>query len=178
MSKAPTAEQKVTVSFLIAGAVTCQNFAPHYQTHFLDKKGWLNEGKPDFYTCISGRHIFFESKCGGNTPLNTHQSKDACLKALRVQYNWRFKRDPGSMSHSQLSQALWDAGWHKDCLDHAWNHSLTKVLLIQKALGCDNYIVVFTEWPTEKAAANYKKKGLFFMHISQLQAYLTPAASI
>ena len=175
MCKPQTAEQKATASFLAVGAAPCQTFAPHYPTHYLDKKGSLNEHKPDFYTYAFGNHIFFESKCGGATRLNAHQSKETCRKALMSQYKWRFKRDPGDMSHSKLSVALWDAGYHNDCLDHGWNHSLTKHLLTQRIIGRESYMIVFTKPPTLEDAANYTKKGLAYITIGQLAKFLTPA---
>ena len=173
MSKKPTHEEKTLLTFLALGAVRCETFAPHFQTHFIDKNDELNEHRPDYiYTFPDGKVLFIESKQGGSKALNSKQSKKSCHNKLRYQYKYRFRREPGNMTHSALSAALWKAGHVSDCLDHAWNHSLVKVLITQKALGREHFIVVFTEPPMPKHAENYNKKGLSFITLADLPKFL------
>jgi len=168
-----THEQKTKELFLALGAERCETFAPCYQTHFLDKRGSLNEHRPDYiYTYPDGRILFIESKQGGSKALNSKQSKEACHNKLRDQYRHRFGREAGSMSHSALSSALWNASHYNDCLDHAWNHSLTKVLITQKTLGREQFIVVFTDPPKVEHAEKYNKKGLLFITLTDLPKFL------
>jgi hypothetical protein len=155
------------------GVLPCQTFAPHFQTDFTDKRRFTGTYLPDFkHVCpITGKVTFFETKFA---ELNTKGSHEASENKLRSQYRYRFGNDAGLKYH-QVSKALWNSKWRNDCLDHAFNHSLIKHLLIQKALGRENYIVVFGNDLPEEVANAYRKKGLFFLHISQLAAHLTPA---
>ncbi|MDQ1817462.1 hypothetical protein RBA41_29570 [Massilia sp. CCM 9210] len=169
MSKPQSAEQKAATSFLAVGAVPCQTFAPHYPEYYPDKYGETGKCLPDFYICINGKHVFFEFK---DAPLNHKQSRKACRKSLQGQYKWRFDRDPGNMSHDSLSTALWRAEWYIDCLNHAYNHSLVKHLIIQKLLGRESYILVFEEEPSSKDAKYYNSKGLFWITLAQLPKFI------
>jgi hypothetical protein len=173
MSKPLTHEQKTIASFIAAGAKRCETFSPYCQTHFADKHGELSEHRPDYiYTYPDGSVLFIESKAGGSKKLNTKQSKKACVNKLRSQYRFRFAREPGNMSHSALSESLWSAGFYNDCLDHAWNHALAKILITQKALGPEKFILVFTEFPTDECINFYEKKGLAFIMLSDLHKFL------
>lgn len=169
MSKPLTAEQKATIAFIQVGASKSETFAPHYPTHYADKDGELSECKPDFYIFHEGRHKFFEFKAA---PLNKKQCKASCLSALRRQYEWHFKSSAGDMSHSQLSQILWNSRWRSDCLSSAWNHSCRKHLIIQKALGPECYVVVFSVEPSIKDAEYYNEKGLFYITLEQLPVFM------
>lgn len=170
MSKPLTAEQKAATSFLAVGAALCKTFAPHYPEYYPDKYGETGKCLPDFYIFHNGKHVFFEFK---EAPLNHTQSRKSCRKSLQGQYRWHFKHNPGNMSHDSLSTALWDAGHRIDCLNYAYNHSLVKHLIIQKTLGRDCYIVVFSKPPTQTDAEYYDKKGLAYISIENLPLFLT-----
>lgn len=151
----------------------CQSFAPDFQTQFTDKLGFTGTYLPDFkHICpATGKVTFFETKFAA---LNSKQSHEASENKLRSQYRHRFGIDAGLKYH-EINKALWNSKWRSDCLLHAFNHSLTKHLLIQKALGRENYIVVFGNDLPLDIAEKYTKKGLFFLHVSELADYLTPA---
>lgn len=173
---ASMAEQAASLIFLALGCIDCQTtgqtFAPHFQTEFTDKKGHVFTAKPDFYHSES--NTFFEFKC---YPLGSCQSYSASENKLRTQYRWRLKSsnaDTG-MKYHEVSAALWHSGFRNDCLESAWNHCLSKHLIIQKALGTENYVVIFGNTLDEDTADKYAKKGLFHRHISQLECLLTPA---
>lgn len=150
--------------------IPCQSFSPDFQTEFTDKRGFTGTYLPDFkHICpVTGKVTFFETKFAA---LNSKQSHETSENKLRAQYRYRFGDDTGLKYH-EVSHSLWNSKWRSDCLLHAFNHSLTKHLLIQKTLGRENYIILFGNDLPKNTADAYTKKGLFFMHISQLEAYL------
>lgn len=152
--------------FAALGCVPCQTFAPHFQTEFTDKRGTEFTGKPDFYHAAS--NTFFEAKF---CELGTPQSFSASDNKMRAQYRFRFGNDAG-LKYREVSAALWHSKWRNDCLQYGWNHCLHKHLLIQKALGSEKYIVIFGNELKQEIADSYTKRGLHFMHISKLEAYL------
>ncbi|QYG06065.1 hypothetical protein [Janthinobacterium sp. PAMC25594] len=151
----------------------CQSFSPDFQTEFTDKRGFTGTYLPDFkHTChVTGKVTFFETKFAA---LNSKQSHETSENKLRAQYRYRFGDDTGLKYH-EISKTLWNSHWRSDCLLHAFNHSLTKHLLIQKALSRENYIVIFGNDLPLNITEKYTKKGLFYLHISELADYLTPA---
>ena len=148
----------------------CQSFSPDFQTEFTDKRGFTGTYLPDFrHTCpVTGKVTFFETKFAA---LNSKQSHEASEKKLRAQYRYRFGSD-ADLKYHEVSKALWNSKWRSDCLLHAFNHSLTKHLLIQKTLGRENYIVIFGNNLPEEISNKYTKSGLNFMHISEISTYL------
>ena len=171
---ASLAEQKAATIFSSLGCIRTQTFAPHFQTTFSDKDSYTVIHKPDFlHKCpTTGKITFFEFKCHR---LNHKQSFRACDAQLRVQYNWRFKHEPLGMSYAEVSQALWNSAGNAgrtDCLNHAWNHSIKKHLITQKALTANNYVVVFAKQPEPEDATYYAKKGLFYITLDKLPTYL------
>lgn len=166
---ASAAEQSAAPTFIAAGCVPCQTFAPHFQTSFTDKLKETFTAKPDFYHAAS--NTFFELK---SCALNPRQSIKAARNRLKVQYEYHFDASGAGLTHDQLSSRLWASSkWRKDCLNHAFNHALHKHLIIQKALGRENYIVVFDCKLTEEQENNYHKKGLLFIYLKDLAAFLT-----
>jgi len=165
------AEANADTIFANLGCIRCESFAPHFQTEFVDKRGTVFTAKPDRYHAASNTFIEFKF-----AELGTPQSLSASENKLRGQYRHRFGKNTDiGLKYHEVSKALWNSKWRNDCLMYAWNHCLHKHLLIQKSLGQENYIVVFGNGLPQEAIDAYTKKGLFFMHISQLEAYLTPA---
>lgn len=177
MSKrfASISEESAAPIFEVLGAIPCESFAPYFQTEFTDKRGFTGTYLPDYrHICpVSGKVTFFETKF---SLLNSKQSHQAAENKLRAQYRHRFGKDTGLQYH-EVSKALWNSKWRNDCLLHAFNHSLAKHLLIQKALGRENYVVVFGNDLPDDVTNNYANKGLHFIHISQLCSYLEPSCN-
>lgn len=171
MSKLLTAEQKAIASFIAVGATPCHSFAPHAPDYYMDKLGHHSKCRPDFHIYHEGENKFFEFKAH---PLNRKGSKKTCLTALRTQYEYRFRRSSGSMSHDAISAELWNAGHRLDCLKNAWNHSINKHLIIQKVLGRESYIVVFNNKPLPDDIAYYRRKGLHWTTIECLHLLFPP----
>ena len=169
MSKPQTAEQKSTTSFLAAGATPCQSFCPHAPEYYTDRLGESSKCLPDFYIYHDGKHKFFEFKAH---PLNHKTSKKSCLTKLQAQYQYRFQRTPSGLSHDAISAELWNAGFRSDCLQHAWNHSIHKHLIIQKALGLESYVVVFEKQPFPVDVKYYDSKGLGWITLDRLANFL------
>lgn len=170
---ASTSEANAAPIFEALGCEPCQSFAPYFQTEFTDKRGFTGTYLPDFkHTCpVTGKVTFFETKFAA---LNSKQSHETSENKLRAQYRYRFGDDTGLKYH-EISNALWNSKWKKDCLDHAFNHSLAKHLLIQKTLGRENYIVVFGIHLHDDVTSSYTKKGLNFIYLSEISKYLTPS---
>lgn len=170
MSKrfASISEEAAAPIFESAGCISCQSFAPQYQTEFTDKRGFVFTGKPDFYHAASD--TYFEAKF---CELATPQSHEASENKLRSQYRYHIGNDTGLKYH-EVSAALWNSRWRNDCLLFAWNHCLSKHLVVQEALGRERYCVVFGTSLAEKTESRYRKKGLHFIYLSQLNQYLTP----
>ncbi len=99
-------------------------------------------------------------------PSNARGNIRVCTNRLREQCEHRGLSSEGN--HNHLSRRLYFAGHNKDCLDHAWNHSLAKHVIVNQALREKNYryIVVFSKHaPTvgEKEKPwriHYQMKGL------------------
>lgn len=174
MSKPITAEQKAISTFLAAGATPCNSFAPHAQEYYTDKLGETSKCLPDFYIYHEGKHKFFEYKAHS---LNHKGSKKASLTKLRTQYQYRFRRPPGGLSHDAISTALWRAEHRTDCLQNAWNHSIHKHLIIQKTLAHECYVVVFEKQPLPADAKYYNSKGLGWITLNQLPNYLSSSST-
>jgi hypothetical protein len=167
-----TNEQKMLAVLLPLGIVSCQTFAPYYQTEFTDKKGETSVAMPDaiFNIADDAEPVMFEFK---SALLNSKTFKEAARNSLASQYKYRFQRDGSHLSHSELSSALWRAGHYKDCLNHAWNHSAYKHQLIANALPDGKYVLVFSDdifhkedEKTIKEFAGYAKKSLFCLPMS------------
>jgi hypothetical protein len=162
------AEQAIAAHFISLGCIPCQSFHPHFQTEFPDKNGYMFTALPDFYHKPS--NTFFEYKCGA---LNSKGSFLAADNKLRGQYRFRFKQDSSALSHYAVSERLWKARYQYDCLEHAWNHSLAKHLIVQRALSPQHYVVVFDiDLPGEAISKKYERKGLFSIPLENLQRYL------
>lgn len=165
---ASISELAVAPIFLALGCIPCQTFAPHFQTMFTDKSGYEFTALPDYYHAET--NTFFEYK---NGLLNSKKSFKTADNKLRSQYSYRFKEEPPT-SHYAVSKRLWDSGNYRvDCLNHSWNHALAKHLAVQLALGVENYVVVFGNKLLEEVTLKYQKKGLGFLHISQLEGFLS-----
>ena len=168
LSFASAAEQSAAPTFIAAGCIPCQTFAPHFQTSFTDKLGETFNAKPDFFHAAT--NTFFELK---SCALNTKQSIKAARNRLKVQYEYHFDESGEGLTHDQLSTRLWKSKWQNDCLNNAWNHALHKHLRIQKALGRESYVVVFDHKLSGDLEDEYHKKGLFFIYLKDLPAFLT-----
>ena len=165
---ASLSELSIAPLFLSLGCIACQTFAPHFQTTFKDKDDYQFVARPDFYHPFT--NTFFEFK---SCELNNKQSFRTADNRLRAQYTYRYKELPPA-SHFDVSKLLWDSKKYRiDCLLHAWNHSLSKHLIVQRALGTENYMVVFGNTLSDDVAIKYQKKGLGFLSTSQLAGYLT-----
>lgn len=106
---------------------------------FKDKQGTSFNAKADLL--VNG--IYVETK---ESQLNPKTSINSCLNKLRSQYKYRFNAAPDdSLDHNTLSGILWSAGYRRDCLDHAWNHSAYKHQIVSNTLASNGleYIVVF-----------------------------------
>lgn len=168
MSKsfASISEQSAAPIFEALGCTRCETFAPNFPSEFIDKRDFVFTAKPDFYHAPS--NTYFELKFCELAKPQSHKASD---NKLRAQYRYHIGNDTG-LEYHEVSRALWNSKWRNDCLLYAWNHCLTKHLIIQKALGRENYCVVFGNKLSEAIANKYTKKGLHFIHLSQLESYL------
>ena len=108
---------------------------------FKDKQGTPFNAKADLLI----NDLYIELK---ESTLNTKTSVKSSLNALRTQYKWRFNAPPDeNMNHNLLSSLLWSAGYRKDCLDHAWNHSACKHQIVSNTLAEHDidYLIVFSK---------------------------------
>lgn len=96
-----------------------------------------------------------ESKHGR---LNRHLSQNSSHAALQEEYG-----HDRPQSHAFLSNHFWTNGYGSGktiALDHAYNHSLYKILALQALHGWEQYICVFKTNPKPVDAEAYCKAGL------------------
>lgn len=140
---------------LPAPAYPCQSFAPELPPIYQDGGNVTRNGKPD-YVCRQPRTVtFIEYK---NGKLNRHLSQDSSHAALQDEYGYHRLE-----SHAFLSEYFWKNGYGSGkaiCLNHAYNHSLFKVLALQALHGWELYIVVFKTNPKPEDAQAYCEAGL------------------
>jgi hypothetical protein len=140
---------------MYAPAYARQSFEPELSPIYLDGGNVSRKGKPD-YVCHQPRTVtFIEHKFGR---LNRHLSQESCHAALQAEYGHHRVE-----SHAFLSHHFWTNGYQSGktvCLDHAYNHSLWKVLALQSLHGWEQYIVVFKTNPKPEDARAYCEAGL------------------
>lgn len=140
---------------LPAPAFPRQSFAPELPSVYLDGENVPRTGKPDFICEQARTFTFFEYKAG---KLNRHLSQNSSHAALQAEYGYH--RD---QTHAFLSNHFWNNGYRSGqqiCRDHAYNHSLFKVLALQALHGWEQYIVVFEKNPKPEDAEAYCAAGL------------------
>lgn len=114
---------------------------------FYDKDNHEFHAKSDAVMTHNGKLTIIEFK---GDVLNNKTCIASCKNKLLAQCNYReLNVPPEKVTHSSLSARLWLAGYHKDCLLHAWNHSRVKQKLVNdglKKVDID-FMVVFTQHP-------------------------------
>lgn len=152
---------------LYAPAYRRQTFAPELPTTYLDGGNVSRTGLPD-YVCHQCRTVtFMEYK---NGKLNRHLSQDSSHAALQDEYGYHQMK-----SHSFLSDYFWHNGYRSGqqiCRDHAYNHSLYKLLALQALHGWSQYIAVFKVNPKPEDAKAYCDAGLIWCTEKTVQMLL------
>jgi len=163
------AERAAAPALAALGAKRCTSFpSGSYQ----DAAGTTLEGKPDYVVHLPHGPVFIELKHG---PLNNHYTRESSREALANEYMWLFHKPADSLCYSALSKALYEAPSKTGELaikDHAWNHSLWKVLALQAKLGWRNYIVCFKQNPKPAEAERYCAAGLIWCTLKTLPQLL------
>jgi len=161
------AEAKADAIFTALGCIRCESFLPYFPDLFKDANGDEFKALPDYYHPAT--NTFFEYK---TCALNGKKSFKTADNKLRAQYRHNIGPDTG-LTYAQVSAATWAAKYRNDCLLHAWNHALAKQLAVQKTLGTENFVVIFGNTLDAKEALKYEKKGLAFLPLAKLEAFLT-----
>jgi hypothetical protein len=154
MSSASELSAAPLFASLPAPAYRRQTFAPELPTTYDDGENVSRTGLPDYVCHQSRTFTFFEYKAG---KLNRHLSQSSSHAALQSEYGIR------EQSHAFLSDHFWYNGYGSGktiCLNHAYNHSLFKVLALQALHGWAQYIVVFKTNPKPEDAQAYCEAGL------------------
>lgn len=128
---------------------------------FYDKDGHSFHAKSDAVMIHNGKLTIIEFK---GDVLNNKTCIASCKNKLLAQCNYRELNVPvEKVTHTSLSARLWLAGYHKDCLLHAWNHSRVKQRIVNdglKEVGID-FMVVFTQHPVKVK----KGRGMVFFQL-------------
>jgi hypothetical protein len=147
-------------------AYPCDDFAQAgLQTTYQDAAGERLTGKPDFLCNQRRSFTLLEFKDG---KLNHHLTHESSRAALQEEYEHRTGRvsfEP--LPHSTTSSYLYKRR-PQTCLDHAFNHSLFKVLALQAEHGWQRYVVCFKKTPPKKDAVRYLEAGLAFCTLDTL----------
>lgn len=101
-------------------------------------------------------------------PLNSKKSIETALNKLLAQAKYRnliSRNDQPEITqqaHDKLSCMLWRKGYQKDCLDHAWNHSIGKHRIVSNYFS-GQYLVVF-ENSVKFDSDRLKRRGITAVH--------------
>lgn len=137
--------------------IATQSFSPLLPSLYRDGAGVELEGRPDALATQGRSYTFIESK---NGTLNFHPDKASSHRALQNEYT-RTMHDAREKSYNFLTDYFYRTN-PRVLLDHAWNHSLFKVLALQAELGWQRYVVCFKKNPTWRDAKRYIDAGLIF----------------
>ena len=137
--------------------VPTQSFSPHLSSQYRDGAGVELEGRPDALATQGRSYTFIEAK---NGILNFHPDKSSSHRALQDEYTLTM-HDGREKSYNFLTDHFYRTN-PRLLLDHAWNHSLFKVLALQAEHGWQRYIVCFKKNPSRKDAKRYIAAGLVF----------------
>jgi hypothetical protein len=145
----------------------CQSFSDAgLSDSYMDAANESCDGKPDFLCVQAHSFTLLELKDGD---LNFHVTHESSRAALQSEYEAMTGRAyVESLPHSKMSGALFDAGHHRACLDHGFNHSLWKLLALQAAHGWQRYVAVFVKTPPKRLAMQYLAAGLVFCTLDTL----------
>lgn len=162
------AEKESAPTIASLGGKPCNKFTPLLPETYRDADGVLLRGKPDFLIQRSTCFTFVDTKSG---VLNWHRTRESSVAALRKAYQDVFHRCGDHLDHSQLSKALYDHSMHSRLLagQHAWNHSVFKLLALQAQHGWQRFVVVFAKNPSKKDALRYLQAGLVFCTVKTLR---------
>lgn len=154
--------EQTAKSNAVVGTETSEFKLPYALT---DKKGDIFKAKVDGLLSDS---IYIEYKAHQlNSKTSLQSSTNEILNQLRYRFPaYRALPDEAMPSHDVASGKLWNAGFHTDCLKHAWNHSAYKQAIVAKRLAENGIrlIVIFDKHPP---MLEYRGKKLPF------QAYYT-----
>lgn|GEM_PF-4543692 len=134
-----------------------QTFAPLLPSTYRDGAGVELRGKPDALFTQAKSYTFIESK---NGKLNYHLDKASSHRALQDEYTLRM-HDGRDKDYGELTTHFYRTN-PAFLLDHAWNHSLFKVLALQAEHGWQRYVVCFKRNPSKADALRYIEAGLVF----------------
>lgn len=134
-----------------------QSFSPLLPNVYRDGAGVELEGRPDALATQGQSYTFIESK---NGTLNSHPDKASSHRALQDAYTLMM-HDGREKPYNFLTEHFYRTN-PRILLDHAWNHSLFKVLALQAELGWQRYVVCFKRNPGWRDAKRYIDAGLVF----------------
>lgn len=148
---------------LPVSVVPTQSFSPLLSSQYRDGAGVELEGRPDALATQGRSYTFIEAK---NGKLNFHPDKASSHRALQDEYT-RTMHDAREKPYNFLTDHFYRTN-PRVLLDHAWNHSLFKMLALQAEHGWQRYIVCFKKNPPKKDAKRYIDAGLVFCTESTL----------
>jgi hypothetical protein len=134
-----------------------QTFSPLLSSQYRDGAGVELEGRPDALATQGRSYTFIEAK---NGTLNFHPDKASSHRALQDEY-LRTMQDAREKPYNFLTDHFYRTN-PRVLLDHAWNHSLFKVLALQAEHGWQRYVVCFKKTPSKSDAKRYLDAGLVF----------------
>lgn len=137
--------------------IATQSFSPLLPSLYRDGAGVELEGRPDALATQCRSYTFIESK---NGTLNFHPDKASSHRALQDSYTLMM-HDGREKPYNFLTDYFYRTN-SRLLLDHAWNHSLFKVLALQAELGWQRYVVCFKKNPAWRDAKRYTDAGLVF----------------
>lgn len=166
MTATSKSERAAAPAIKALGGIPRDTFAPHLPITYRDAEEATLEGKPDYLFRRAGTPRFMEWKAG---KLNCHFTFSSSHEALQHEYRGSRR------SHSFLSEHFWHNGYGSGkqiCRDHAFNHSLYKVLALQAEHGWRKYIVCFERNPKPEDAKRYAESGLIWCTMKTLEQLL------
>ncbi|CAN7194864.1 hypothetical protein [Massilia sp. LjRoot122] len=137
--------------------VPTQTFSPLLPSQYRDGANVELEGRPDALATQGRSYTFIEAK---NGTLNFHPDKASSHRALQDEF-MRTMHDAREKTYNFLTDHFYRTS-PRVLLDHAWNHSLFKMLALQAEHGWQRYIVCFKKNPSQKDAKRYIEAGLVF----------------
>jgi len=160
-------EKDMAPTIAALGGRRCTTFPGGMPDAYLDASGEQHTARPDFTVPLSTHAVLIEAKGGS---LNNHYTHASSTDALKDAYRDHFYRSGDSLTHSQLSNALfyYTRRGQLDALRHGFHHSRWKQAAVQAVHGWQRFILVFKTAPCKYDAEQYCKAGIVFCTLKTL----------